>query len=42
MNVSEYCYPVVMATDKLRDEFMWKNGFPWDRDDDPQTPVVLE
>ncbi|RBR07244.1 uncharacterized protein FIESC28_10743 [Fusarium coffeatum] len=42
MNVSEYCCHVVMATEKQRDELMWKNGFPWDRDDDPQPPIVLE
>ena len=42
MNVSEYCCHVVMATEKPRDELMWKNGFPWDRENDSQPPVVLE
>jgi len=42
MNVSEYCCHVVMATGKQRDELMWKSGFPWDRENDPQPQVVLE
>ncbi|KAH8674293.1 hypothetical protein BX600DRAFT_457316 [Xylariales sp. PMI_506] len=42
LNVSEYSCVVVMSTDRSRDELMWKNGFPWDRDDDPQPDVVLK
>ena len=42
LNASEYSCVVVMSTDKPRDELMWKNGFPWDCDDDPQPEVVLK
>lgn len=42
LSASEYSCVVVMSTEKSRDELMWKNGFPWDRDDDPQPEVVLK
>ncbi|RBQ76428.1 hypothetical protein FVER14953_03282 [Fusarium verticillioides] len=42
MNASEYSCVVVFSTEKSRDEFMWKNGFPWDKEDDPQPEVVLK
>ncbi|SPJ85784.1 uncharacterized protein FTOL_11567 [Fusarium torulosum] len=42
MNVSDYSCVVVMSTEKSRDELMFKNGFPWDRDNDPQPEVVLK
>ncbi|KAI8657952.1 hypothetical protein NCS57_01175300 [Fusarium keratoplasticum] len=42
MNVSDYSCVVVMSTEKSRDELMWKNGFPWDRENDPQPEVVLQ
>jgi hypothetical protein len=42
MNVSEYSCVVVMETEKSRDELLFKNGFPWDREDDPQPDVVLK
>jgi hypothetical protein len=42
LNASEYSCVVVMTTDKLKDELMWKNGFPWDAEYDPQPVVVLE
>jgi len=42
MNVSEYSCVVVMSTEKPRSELMWKNGFPWDNETDPQPEVVLK
>ncbi|KAM0552660.1 hypothetical protein ACHAPJ_007757 [Fusarium lateritium] len=42
MNVSDYSCVVVMSTEKSRDELMFTNGFPWDRDNDPQPEVVLK
>jgi hypothetical protein len=42
LNASEYSCIVVMSTTKSRGELMWKNGFPWDRDNDPQPEVVLK
>jgi hypothetical protein len=42
MNVSDYSCVVIMSTEKSKDELMLKNGFPWDRDDDPQPEVVLK
>ncbi|RBR22731.1 hypothetical protein FVER53590_03282 [Fusarium verticillioides] len=42
MNASEYSCVVVFSTEKSRDELMWKNGFPWDKEDDPQPEVVLK
>ncbi|KAJ6444885.1 hypothetical protein O9K51_03286 [Purpureocillium lavendulum] len=42
VNASEYSCVVVMSTEKPRDELMWKNGFPWDREADPQSEVVLK
>ncbi|CAJ0545151.1 Ff.00g086240.m01.CDS01 [Fusarium sp. VM40] len=42
MNVSDYSCMVVMSTEKTRDELMFKNGFPWDRNCDPQLDVVLK
>ncbi|KAH6960281.1 hypothetical protein DER45DRAFT_557378 [Fusarium avenaceum] len=42
MNVSDYSCVVVISTEKTRDELMFKNGFPWDRGDDPQPEVVLK
>lgn len=42
LQASQYSCIVVMKTEKSRDELMWKNGFPWDRVDDPQEPVVLK
>ncbi|KAH7250319.1 uncharacterized protein BKA55DRAFT_738653 [Fusarium redolens] len=42
MNVSEYSCTVVMSANMSRDELMWKNGFPWDRENDPQEEVVLK
>ncbi len=35
LNASDYSCVVVMSTQKPKDELMWKNGFPWDREDDP-------
>ncbi len=40
LNASEYSCVVVMSTEKTRDELMWKNGFPWDRADEPE--VILK
>lgn len=34
LSLSEYSCTVVMTTEKKRDELMFKNGFPWDKDDD--------
>jgi hypothetical protein len=34
MNVSEYSCTVVISANKSRDELLWKNGFPWDREGD--------
>ncbi|KAF5024640.1 hypothetical protein F66182_3262 [Fusarium sp. NRRL 66182] len=42
MNVSDYSCVVVMSTERSRDELMWKNGFPWDIESDPQPEVVLK
>ncbi|ETS74013.1 hypothetical protein PFICI_13879 [Pestalotiopsis fici W106-1] len=42
LNASTYSCVVVMQALKSRDELMWKNGFPWDRDDDVQPDVVLK
>jgi hypothetical protein len=42
MNASEYSCVVVLSTEESRDELMWKNGFPWDNEDDPQPEVVLK
>ncbi|KAI1846008.1 hypothetical protein JX265_000933 [Neoarthrinium moseri] len=42
LNASEYSCVVVMATEKQRDMLMWKNGFPWDTEEDPQPEVVLK
>jgi len=42
LNANEYSCVVVMSTEKSRDELMWKNGFPWDRVDDPQPQVTLK
>ncbi|RGP80746.1 hypothetical protein FLONG3_1086 [Fusarium longipes] len=42
MNVSEFSCVVVMSTEKSTDELSFRNGFPWDRPDDPQPAVVLE
>lgn len=42
MNVSEYSCVVVMSTEKSREELMFKNGFPWDRESDPQPDVILK
>ncbi|KAF5723851.1 hypothetical protein FMUND_1459 [Fusarium mundagurra] len=42
MNASDYSCVVVLSTEKSRDELMWKNGFPWDKEDDPQPEVVLK
>ncbi|KAK0609437.1 hypothetical protein B0T14DRAFT_531951 [Immersiella caudata] len=42
LNASEYSCVVVMSTEKQREDLMWKNGFPWDRDDDPQPEVTLK
>lgn len=42
LNASEYSCVVVLSTEKGREELMWKNGFPWDKDDDPQPEVVLK
>ncbi|KPM43251.1 hypothetical protein AK830_g3329 [Neonectria ditissima] len=41
LNASEYSCVVVMSTEKARDDLMWKNGFPWDTERDPQPDVVL-
>ncbi|KAF4965418.1 hypothetical protein FSARC_6769 [Fusarium sarcochroum] len=42
MNVSDYSCVVVMSTEKSRDELMFRNGFPWDKENDPQPEVVLK
>ncbi|CAF3456994.1 unnamed protein product [Fusarium graminearum] len=42
MNVSDYSCVVVMSTERSKDELLFKNGFPWDRQDDPQPEVVLK
>jgi hypothetical protein len=42
LNASEYSCVVVMNTDKSRDELMWRSGFPWDKENDPQPEVVLK
>ncbi|KUI65364.1 hypothetical protein VM1G_11268 [Cytospora mali] len=42
MNMSEYSCVVVMSTELSRDDLMWKNGFPWDKENDPQPEVVLK
>ncbi|KAF7533427.1 hypothetical protein G7054_g7094 [Neopestalotiopsis clavispora] len=42
LNASAYSCVVVMEALKSRDELMWKNGFPWDREDDVQPDVVLK
>ncbi|KAF4997863.1 hypothetical protein FGRMN_3564 [Fusarium graminum] len=41
MNISDYSCVVVMSTDKSKEELVCRNGFPWDRDNDPQPEVVL-
>ncbi|KAK4188866.1 hypothetical protein QBC35DRAFT_179508 [Podospora australis] len=42
LNASEYSCVVVMSTEKSWEDLMWKTGFPWDKDDDPQPQVVLK
>ncbi|UNI17496.1 hypothetical protein JDV02_003836 [Purpureocillium takamizusanense] len=42
LNASEYSCVVVMSTEKSREALMWKNGFPWDSEADPQPEVVLK
>ncbi|KAF4345870.1 hypothetical protein FBEOM_161 [Fusarium beomiforme] len=42
MSASDYSCVVVFSTEKSREELMWKNGFPWDNEDDPQPEVVLK
>lgn len=42
LNASAYSCVVAMSTEKQRSELLWKNGFPWDREDDPQPEVVLQ
>ncbi|KAG9503339.1 hypothetical protein J7337_006184 [Fusarium musae] len=37
-----YRIVMVLSTEKSRDELMWKNGFPWDKEDDLQPEVVLK
>lgn len=41
MNVSERSCTVVLSTEMLRADLQWKNGFPWDREDDPQPDIIL-
>ncbi|KAH7219754.1 hypothetical protein DER44DRAFT_805599 [Fusarium oxysporum] len=41
MNVGEYQCIVVMETEKSTDDLM-SHGFPWDRNADPQSNVILE
>ncbi|KAG4273140.1 hypothetical protein FPRO04_09977 [Fusarium proliferatum] len=41
MNVSEYSCVVVMSSEKSKEELLFRNGFPWDRPNDPQPDVVL-
>lgn len=42
LNASEHMLAVIISTDLSRDDLMFKNGFPWDREDDPQQDVVLK
>ncbi|KAI9147546.1 hypothetical protein HJFPF1_12572 [Paramyrothecium foliicola] len=42
LNISDYSCVVVFSTEKQRSELLWKNGFPWDRDDDPQPEIILK
>lgn len=41
LQISQHSCVVVMSALKQRDELVWKNGFPWDREKDPQPEVVL-
>lgn len=42
LNASEHMLTVIISTELSRDELMYKNGFPWDMEDDPQPDVVLK
>jgi hypothetical protein len=42
LNASEHMLAVIISTELSRDELMFKNGFPWDRENDPQPDVVLK
>jgi hypothetical protein len=42
MNASDYSCVVVFSTEKSREELMWKNGFPWDNENDCQPEVILK
>lgn len=41
LNASNHSCVVVMSTDKSREELIWKNGFPWDTERDPQPKIEL-
>ncbi|KAK5996328.1 hypothetical protein PT974_03083 [Cladobotryum mycophilum] len=40
-NATEYSCVVVLSTDKPEEEVLWKNGFPWDIEEEQQPDVVL-
>ena len=40
-NATEHSCVIVISTEKPREDLMWKGGFPWDRDDDPQPKISL-
>ncbi|KAH7177283.1 hypothetical protein DER46DRAFT_588190 [Fusarium sp. MPI-SDFR-AT-0072] len=42
MNVGEYSCTIAIFANKLRDELLWKNRFPWDHEGDPQDEVTLK
>lgn len=42
LNITEYSCVVVFSTEKMRSELMWKNGFPWDREEKPNEEAALK
>jgi hypothetical protein len=41
MNATKHSCVVVFSTELSREELLWKNGFPWDIEEDPQPSITL-
>lgn len=42
LTITECQCMVTFSTQMSREDLMWKNGFPWDAEEDPQPDVVLK